>query len=197
MKNDQYESLISSVAEKSYGILESFVDSDLLMNLRKILLSKLAEGEMHQAGVGRRYSFVENTKVRGDLISWIEPDNANLYEEMFFDWIDQFLTYLNQTCYTNLKGYEFHYAYYDIGSFYKRHLDQFKSDSGRKFSFVCYLNPHWDEKDGGQLVLYTPNEKKVIQPRAGTVCFFKSDEIEHEVLETLQPRLSITGWLKT
>jgi SM-20-related protein len=35
-----------------------------------------------------------------------------------------------------------------------------------------------------------------IAPEQGTTVFFKSNELQHEVLVTQQQRMSITGWLK-
>jgi SM-20-related protein len=91
---------------------------------------------------------------------------------------------------------ECHYAYYDTGSFYKKHIDQFRSDSGRKYSMVLYLNENWQPHMGGQLVLYADQDVQ-IDPLGGRMVFFKSDKIAHEVLLSNAPRLSIAGWLKT
>jgi SM-20-related protein len=107
-----------------------------------------------------------------------------------------FLRYLNLTCYTGLNTGEFHYAWYDIGSFYKKHLDQFRTDSGRKYSIVVYLNENWTDEDGGQLLLYIGGKTIRINPEGGRIVFFESDKIEHEVLSSKRPRMSVTGWLK-
>jgi len=62
-------------------------------------------------------------------------------------------------------------------------------------SMVIYLNPNWQPGDGGELRLY-PSDGSVINiaPKAGTLALFLS-ELEHEVLPTLKPRYSITGWM--
>ncbi|HPQ21723.1 MAG TPA: 2OG-Fe(II) oxygenase, partial [Saprospiraceae bacterium] len=80
--------------------------------------------------------------------------------------------------------------------FYRRHKDQFNNDFGRKFSLVSYLNEDWKSADGGQLVVYTQQSSKKIEPRLGTTVFFRSDVTEHEVLLSHAPRFSIAGWLK-
>lgn len=94
---------------------------------------------------------------------------------------------------------EFHYARYDLGSFYKRHLDQFKSHRGRKYSLVIYLNEEWKEEDGGNLRLYLENDRvEDVYPVGGRAVFFKSDELEHEVMPAPErSRLSVAGWLKS
>jgi SM-20-related protein len=120
-----------------------------------------------------------------------------VYENLFFDLMDRFVAYLNSTCYTGITGYEFHYALYETGSFYKRHLDQFRSNKSRAFSMIMYLNADWETKDGGELCVYHADRIQTIAPENGKCVFFRSNELEHEVLVTHKPRLSITGWLKT
>jgi SM-20-related protein len=88
-----------------------------------------------------------------------------------------------------------HRTIYPIGSFYKRHLDQFKKDDKRKLSVICYLNTDWKESEGGQLRIYLPNGSTDIFPLAGRLVCFRSDLLEHEVLPATRERLSLTGWL--
>ena len=109
--------------------------------------------------------------------------------------MDDFVQYLNRTCFTGLKSYEFHYAVYEEGSYYKKHVDQFVNDLSRKFSFVLYLSENWEPGDGGELLLFTEKEVLTIAPSLGKILFFTSD-LPHEVLRTNKQRLSLTGWLK-
>jgi SM-20-related protein len=98
--------------------------------------------------------------------------------------------------YTDINGYEFHYAMYETGSCYKKHLDQFRNNSSRKYSLIFYLNEDWQENDGGELCIYDGGDVQKILPVTGKSVFFRSDELPHEVLVANRPRLSITGWLK-
>ena len=166
-----------------------------MAGLRKNLLQRHTDGAMHPAGVGQRFTFQKNLKVRGDLISWIDEKNPDPAERHFLDQIEAFIEYLNRTCYTGINGYEFHFAFYETGSFYRRHLDQFQQDRGRKFSVVAYLNEDWANEDGGELVLYHDDGETIVRPHGGQAVFFKADEIEHEVRPALRDRLSIAGWL--
>jgi SM-20-related protein len=84
---------------------------------------------------------------------------------------------------------------YPPGSYYKRHLDQFKKDDHRKLSVICYLNENWKEEEGGQLRIYLPDKDIDVLPIAGRLVCFRSDQLEHEVLRATRPRLSITGWI--
>lgn len=194
-----FEILISEVIDRNYGICDDFLDEKLLTGLRTNLLDLHADGVMHPAGIGRHFDFKKNLDVRGDVIRWIEEDSTDPYERELMGKIRDFIHYLNATCYTHLNQMEFHYAFYESGSFYKRHLDQFKSHRGRKFSLVIYLNEDWQESDGGNLRLYLDGERvEDVFPVAGRAVFFKSDELEHEVMSSIQrTRISIAGWLKS
>jgi SM-20-related protein len=61
---------------------------------------------------------------------------------------------------------------------------------------IIYLNEDWNDKDGGELCIYIDDNFLKIAPKDGISVFFKSSELEHEVLKTNKPRMSITGWLK-
>ena len=110
--------------------------------------------------------------------------------------MDSFVLYLNATCYTGITGYEFHYTLYETGSFYKKHLDQFRNNDSRKYSMIMYLNTDWVIADGGELCIHHTGHLQHVNPTNGKTVFFQSNELEHEVLVTNKARMSITGWLK-
>ncbi len=152
---------------------------------------------MAPAGTGNKVNIHQDKLIRSDVIFWLDRKHNNQYENSFFDLIDLFVIHLNSTCFTSISSYEFHYAMYDKGSFYKKHLDRFRNDSSRQFSFIFYLNPDWKAADGGELCVYLDKRVQLIAPEMGKTVFFKSSELEHEVLLTNKARLSIVGWLKT
>lgn len=194
---DQFEKMIQSLLKRGYGVCDHFLSPGLATGLRNNLLAYHQAGLMQPAGVGRKFDYQKNTRIRGDVIRWLDPASKDAFERQLLDKIDHFVGYLNRTCFAGINDYEFHYAYYEKFSFYKRHLDQFRSDRGRKFSFVIYLNDKWTEADGGNISLYLENETVDIFPYAGRAVFFRSDEVEHEVHpSTTRYRLSIAGWLK-
>jgi SM-20-related protein len=198
-EEEQFETLIEGIVSRKFGVCDDFLDPVLVEGLRNNLLSSKEAGGMHPAGVGKNFDYQKNTLIRGDVIRWIEPSSADIHEQLFLEKVAHFIAYLNSTCYTNINAFEFHYAYYEQSSFYKRHLDQFHQDRGRKFSLVVYLNENWLRTDGGKLSLYLEGEKEIeVLPISGRAVCFKSDELEHEVHPSLsRPRLSIAGWLKS
>ena len=193
---DKFECLVQGMLDDEYGIVEDFISPALVVGLRNNLLARLDAGKMLQAGIGQHASFQENNAVRRDQISWIEDDQSDSSEKEYFRLLWDLVGYLNLTCYTGLNAFESHYAHYGPGSFYKKHTDTFKNNPSRKFSMISYLNEDWKEADGGQLMVYQNYNNQKIAPEQGTTVFFKSNELQHEVLVTQQQRMSITGWLK-
>ena len=191
----QFDILIDSYLENKVGIDASFLGLDLSNGLEQNIRDLQHDDFMIPAGIGNNTLKDHEQKLRGDKIYWMDKSHDNKFEQEFLHLVENFIEHLNRTCYTGINSYEFHYAVYEEGSFYKRHKDQFKNNSNRKFSLINYLNKNWLEEDGGQLNIFHTNEVQHISPDAQTAVFFKSDEIEHEVTLAKKERMSITGWL--
>jgi len=191
-----FDVLINSFVDNNVGIANDFLSESLSNSLQQNIQQLQQQGQMKYAGIGNDAIADETQQMRGDKIYWLDKKNNNVHEEEFLNRVEDFIDHLNRTCYTGINDYEFHYAVYGEGSAYKKHKDQFKTDNNRKFSLICYLNDDWVAADGGQLVVYQNGEAQTISPNAQKAVFFKSDEMEHEVLLANKPRMSITGWLK-
>ncbi len=194
---DCYNTIIDSFLLNNIGIDNHFISQKLSIGLQQNLFQLQQNNQLIQAGIGNNALKDAQQKMRSDKIYWLDKKNNNQFETQFLQHIDVFVKYLNSSCYTGINSYEFHYAVYDEGAFYKKHKDQFRNDNQRKFSLIHYLNDDWVDADGGELMLYQDEHTQTITPTAQKAVFFKSDEIAHEVLPTHKKRLSITGWLKT
>ena len=190
-----FDTLIDSFIKDKVGIAEDFLSPALATHLKEDLLTLFAQELLQNAGTGNDLLISHDKQVRGDKTYWLDRKHNNEHENDFFDLMDKFVSYLNTTCYTGITGYEFHYALYPIGSFYKKHFDQFKNNTGRQFSMIMYLNVDWQPVDGGELSIHQNGIQQNISPQNGKSVFFKSSELEHEVLPTTKARMSITGWL--
>ena len=191
-----FNTLINSFIDNKVGIAEDFLSKPLALHLKKKLLDLYANNQLRSAGTGNDTAVVHNKLMRSDIIYWLDRKHNDQYENDFFDLMDSFVSHLNSTCYTGITGYEFHYALYETGSFYKKHLDQFRNNGSRQYSMIMYLNTDWQQNDGGELCIHHKGSLQNITPINGKSVFFKSSELEHEVLLTNKPRMSITGWLK-
>ncbi len=197
-----FESVINGILTDGYGIADDFLSPADVVVLARQLHHRKQTGQFHEAGTGNRQVLIIEYAVRGDEILWLNEDSATAEETHFLSRINAFMQYVNQTCYLGLRESEFHYALYPTGTFYKRHLDRFQTDSRRKLSVICYLNTNWQPADGGQLAIYLPNadgtgRTETILPIGGRMVCFESALLEHEVLPATRERLSLTGWLKT
>ena len=191
-----FDTLINTFIDHKVGITQNFISKQLSLQLKQNLTDCYAENLFNHAGTGNDKDISHNHSVRGDMIYWLDRKHNNSHENAFFDVMDNFILYLNNTCYTGITGYEFHYTLYPEGTFYKKHLDQFKNNDSRKYSMIIYLNTGWLEADGGELCVHHLDSLQKIAPEDGKSVFFKSNELVHEVLYTNKQRLSITGWLK-
>lgn len=194
--NARFDELINSFTDTNVGICEHFLSKELAGLLQQDLQALDANNMMLPAGIGNNQIKDLNQKKRSDKIYWLDKNNNNPNETAFLEQVEAFITYLNETCYTGINAYEFHYALYDTGSYYHRHKDQFQNNNSRKYSLITYLNEDWVAADGGALMIYQNNETETILPTMQKSVFFKSDELEHEVSVANRARMSITGWLK-
>jgi Rps23 Pro-64 3,4-dihydroxylase Tpa1-like proline 4-hydroxylase len=191
-----YDLLIDSYLDTNIGIDADFLSERLSAGLQQNIQQLQQADMMSAAGIGNDAVKDCTQKMRGDKIYWMDKSHGNAFEQEFLQQVEGFIERLNSTCYAGINSYEFHYAVYETGSFYRRHKDQFKNDSNRKYSLISYLNSNWLEEDGGQLVVYQNDTAQKISPQSQTAVFFKSDEMEHEVTTAHRSRMSITGWLK-
>jgi SM-20-related protein len=194
--NEQFDLLIDSYLSDQVGIAPAFLTGALSAGLQQNILQLQKDDLMTAAGIGNEEVKDKDQKMRSDKIYWLDKKHDNLFENEFLQHAEDFIARLNNTCYAGINAYEFHYAVYEEGSFYKRHKDQFKNNDHRKFSLITYLNEDWIPADGGQLQVYQNDTMQQIQPCSQTAVLFKSDETEHEVIKANRSRMSITGWLK-
>jgi len=190
-----FDQIADGLAESGYAVAEGFLTSQQVDSI--LQLDEFREGLLHfrKAGIGKQQEKQINETIRGDLIQWIDKVNAPEPIKEYLSKIEELITFLNQSLFLSLKDFEVHMTIYPAGSFYKRHLDQFKADDHRKLSLILYLNTNWKEEEGGQLRMHLPTGTKDVFPVGGRIVCFRSDRIEHEVLPASRERLSLTGWI--
>lgn len=195
-----FDKLADDLSEQGYAVLDDFLSKDEVTAILDVMADYREAGDFKKAGIGQAENFQVNKSQRGDLIRWIEPEKAKEPTQVYLERMKELMQFINRTCFLSLKDFEFHFTVYPVGTFYKRHLDQFKHDDHRKLSVICYLNFDWQPEDGGQLRMFVPEsggEKTVdVLPLAGRLVCFRSDLLEHEVLPTQRERKSLTGWLR-
>ena len=165
----------------------------LALSERVILIS----GECKKAGVGRGQTHLIDELIRSDGIRWLQTDHWA--ETAYLAWMEQLRLGLNRRLFLGLFEYESHFAVYETGGGYRKHLDAFQGTSNRLLSTVFYLNLHWLPEHCGELLIHGPIGDillETIPPDFGTMVIFQSAVFPHEVAITHHKRYSIAGWFR-
>lgn len=186
-----YSQITDSLVENGYTVIENALESSL-----GIQLSQRAKNitNYKKAGISHKSTLDENR--RKDKIHWLCAEDEVTCNYLAF--INGLQNYLNRHLYLGIKYYESHFALYEKGDFYEKHLDAFKNSKNRVVTTVYYLNENWSAKDGGELVIYDINDVKIkkVLPVLNTLVVFMSEAFVHEVLPARTKRNSIAGWFR-
>jgi SM-20-related protein len=193
-----FEKIVDTLAEQSYAVIDNFLTTEEVENITALPYFHAESPTFKKAGIGKNQEKQINEAIRGDYIFWLDDATAPQPAKVYLYKLHELIHYINRTLFLSLKGAEVHLTVYPVGSFYKRHLDQFKKDDHRKLSVICYLNSDWKESEGGQLRMYVNDQSLDILPQAGRLVIFRSDLIEHEVLPATRERKALPGgwWIK-
>ena len=188
--------LIDDLAEKGWCVTDKLIDADTIKDLAGEASLLWESGKFKTAGIGSGPVKSLRTDIRGDKIHWLNNQDLSPVELRYMAVIDSLREELNYSLYLGLQSFEAHFALYPPGAGYKKHLDRFSTSDERSISCVLYLNNKWQPPDGGQLRIYLEDNYVEIPPVAGTMVIFRSDSLWHEVLPSVKPRLSLTGWYR-
>ncbi|MCC2615445.1 2OG-Fe(II) oxygenase [Aestuariibacter halophilus] len=191
-----FESIANDIVDKGYSVQPFALPVDLANDLFEQAQS-LHDSELHVAGIGREQQHSHNPFVRRDEICWIDGNTPT--GQRWLNWTADLQQHLNRQLFMGLYSFESHYAHYQPGAFYKRHMDAFQGQGNRVLSLVVYLNPEWLSDDGGELVLYQDehdHQGVKVLPGFGTLVAFLSEQFPHEVLPAVRDRWSIAGWFR-
>ncbi|WP_210444230.1 2OG-Fe(II) oxygenase, partial [Vibrio crassostreae] len=150
-----------------------------------------------KARIGRNDEVTRESTIRSDKIQWVRRDMGEP-ASLFLDKMEQIRLEANQAFFLGLFEYEAHFAKYEKGDFYQKHLDCFKGNENRRLTTVFYMNDEWTEEDAGELVVYDLKDNHIatIPPKSGRLFVFLSEQFPHEVLPTNTERFSIAGWFR-
>jgi SM-20-related protein len=186
---DWLEQLAPAFYQQGYVVLEQAIPAKLCWQLYQ----DVQQQSLKAAGVGRQGLHQLDQQVRRDHTAWLDSDNP--VQQQYLQQMALLQQDMNQRCFLGLIDFEAHYARYQQGDFYQKHLDAFVGRSNRVLSSVCYLNT---PEQGGELVLYDEQDQLLttIKPKAGTLVIFESCRFPHEVLPASETRYSIAGWFR-
>lgn len=192
------ELVTNDIYAYGFHIIENFLDETHYHALCYQIQEMLNRDLFKNAKIGLKLNSHHHTSIRSDKIHWLDENSTDPAIQAYLKQINILTQTLNQSLFLGLSEFETHFAAYQPGAFYKKHIDQFSETKNRKISCVYYLNHHWQEQFGGELKLYNQDDQliKTVFPKGNQFICFNS-ELPHEVCLTHQPRYSITGWMKT
>ena len=192
--------IAAQLVQQGWCAYPDFLDTALVKQLRQQALQEWQAGQFRHAGIGRGESFEIKPQIRNDQVRWLDPNECAVPFHHYFTALESLRLAINQQLYLGLFDFEAHLAVYPPGSYYKKHLDQFRGVGLRTVTATFYLNEDWLPELGGQLRLYHDANDLAnftdVLPRAGTLVTFLSAEYLHEVLPATRERLSVTGWFR-
>jgi len=193
MYENLYSKITDALVEDGYIIIKNALPLELQ---KKLLNIAKDETLFKRAGISGAGDLHLDSQRRRDKILWLNEDG--LAQSEFLAFSRGLQEYLNRSLYLGLSYYEAHFAIYEKGDFYEKHLDAFKNSKNRIVTTVYYLNEDFNESDGGELVVYDSSDTfltKVV-PNANTLVVFMSEKFPHEVLPAIKKRYSIAGWFR-
>lgn len=192
-----FDKVVADIREKGWSITDNFFSAEMVEALMNDI-SELDNSYMKQAGVGRSNEHQVALNRRRDYIRWIDPITPA--RSAFLDAMGELRLEFNRRLFLGLWDYEAHFARYEEGAFYEKHVDAFKGKSNRVLSTVLYLNEDWVDGDGGEFVLFDEHDESIelgrFFPQKGRLAVFLSEEFPHEVLKAQRTRHSIAGWFR-
>ena len=128
----KYDAIADGLATDGIAVVDDFLNTEEVSAICNEDDFKNGMLRFKKAGIGQAQEKQINEGIRGDYIQWIDPIAAPPVIKIYLDRISQLRMFLNQSLFLSLKDDEIHKTIYPPGSFYKRHLDQFKKDDHRK-----------------------------------------------------------------
>lgn len=197
----ELEKLFDDLAREEWASSTKILSLPFCQLLTEKCLLLQREGLFDPAAIGKGAGRINNSSIRGDWTSWIEENTTSLLLIELREQIELMRIMLNQSFYLGLKSFETHFAIYPPDSEYQRHVDNHQGANSRAITFILYLNDLWKKGDGGELSLFQPGNHQnllaQIEPKLGTLVFFRSEVFPHQVEKNLHQRLSLTGWFRT
>lgn len=186
------DKLMENIEKHGWFVWDDFLSAEQVSELRQCIPS-----EWKQAKIGRRDDTHQDTRRRTDKIHWMNATMGAPVQD-YLDRMAAIQTMMNQRFFMGLFEYESHFSKYEEGDFYEKHYDSFQGSSNRRLTTVFYLNEEWTPEHGGMLKLYDQHDHRLaeIEPIAGRLVVFLSEEFPHEVCVSQQERYSIAGWFR-
>lgn len=205
-----YDEHMSFFASHGYVVIDGLLPTPVISQLNQEV------EELHEYNIlehAKVFSLTEedgaiDATIRGDSVLWLDPNDTTAAQAVYFQSMEAIRCKMNEVFDLDLKHLDCHFAQYDVGAFFTKHLDRYsdtdnsdndESQRLRIVSSILYLNDaSWQDSHGGHLRVYQDSVVEEdffdISPYGNRLVLFLSDKVVHEVLPTQKMRRSLTGW---
>jgi SM-20-related protein len=185
-----FDAIIAAFYQHGWVWLPNFLSSELNAAL---LHEAQHDANLTPAGIGRQSAHQLNQQIRRDATQWFDGQSAA--QQQYLALMAQLQLIFNRRCFLGLFDFECHFARYNKGDYYQKHVDAFSGRSNRVLTTVSYLN---SVNAGGELALYDEHDRLIDKflPTAGSLVLFESERFPHAVLPAIDSRYSIAGWFR-
>ncbi|OQS05809.1 egl nine-like 3 isoform X1 [Thraustotheca clavata] len=160
------------------------------------------QGALAGGKTGRNLRY-EMPSVRGDHVLWLEGTEVNCpisiaatlrqLDRLVLERLAAINSEL-QRC-SLIRHRVMITCYPGQGSSYVKHCDN-PNGNGRKLTAIFYLNPQWEEEDGGELQIHRLDHSITRIPPIfdRLVLFFSNERVPHQVAPSYAKRFALTVW---
>jgi len=197
LPSNHIEVMLDALVSKHWYEWSNAIPEEICRDLLNEVETYDENGDLKRAGIGRGDEHQLARDVRRDQIKWITGTTPA--QQAYLAIMKTIQLEINRALFLGLFEYECHYALYNKGDFYLKHMDAFKGQANRIVTTVLYLNPDWQADWGGELLIYGEEGDQILNsvlPEIGKLVIFMSENVPHEVAVTQHPRASIAGWFR-
>jgi SM-20-related protein len=176
------------LGSEGYVITDGFLGVPLARAVR----AEAVAVPLARAGIRRSHQLDDG--VRTDEIAWLTADETQGALREAVERFEALRAVVNEQAWLGLRAFDLQLARYQPGARYVRHRDAFPGDDNRRLTAIVYLNEGWVAEHGGELELFTPQGPVRVEPVLDRLVVFRSELIEHQVLEARAERWALTAW---
>ncbi|EFJ49684.1 hypothetical protein VOLCADRAFT_104259 [Volvox carteri f. nagariensis] len=206
--NEILQRVADTLDAYGYAVLDNYISEAAIKGARaelKVMEPHYSAGMIWVGKEAEAGAQISVSSVRGDVVLWLDDQalNATAFvkdgmladvDELVFEGLRTRLPYLAGL---HRRSDAMMAIYPGKGARFAKHVDNTAMD-GRRLTVLTYLNPGWQEQQGGALRLFPVREGAEgvvdVLPLAGRVALFLSAEVAHEVMPAYAPRHAVTLW---
>jgi len=178
---------VEALGSRGFFVRDGFLGHSLAHRVRQ----EAARQPLRRAGIRKEGALADD--VRTDEIAWLTAEDSQGALAEAVACFSTLMNEVNEAAWLGLRRFDLQLARYQPGAKYVRHRDAFPGQDNRRLTAIVYLNEGWTEAQGGQLQLFVDPPVRV-EPVLDRLVVFRSELVEHEVLEAHAERWALTAW---